>query len=122
MQDFKKLNVWQKAHQVAMDVYKTTGTFPKDELYGLTSQIRRAAISIPSNIAEGCGREGAVEFSRFCQIAMGSAYELEYQLLLAHDLNFLKDKDFENLNTQLNEVRKMLLSFIQKLKADTRNL
>ena len=86
MQDFKKLTVWQKAHLLTVAAYKATEAFPKDELYGLTSQIRRACISIPANIAEGCGREGKVEFNRFLQIALGSATELEYHLLLAYDL------------------------------------
>jgi four helix bundle protein len=81
MSDFKKLSVWQKSHLLTMDVYKATADFPKDEQYGLTSQIRRACSSIPANIAEGCGREGDVEFGRFLQIAMGSAYELEYHIL-----------------------------------------
>jgi four helix bundle protein len=80
MQDFKKLSVWQKAHILTLEVYKTTSGFPKEETYGLTSQIRRACSSIPSNIAEGCGRKGNVELSRFLQIAVSSASELQYQI------------------------------------------
>lgn len=118
MQDFKKLSVWQKAHLLTIGIYKTTKTFPKDEAYGLTSQIRRASISIPSNIAEGCGREAPVEFNRFCQIALGSVFELEYQLLLARDLNYLESKDYENINNQITEVRKMLITFMQRLKVE----
>jgi four helix bundle protein len=116
MQDFKTFSVWQKAHQLTLGVYKATEMFPQGELYGLTSQIRRASTSIPANIAEGCGREGRVEFVRFLQIAMGSAYELEYHLLLANDLKYLNNKDYDNLNSQANEVRKMLLAFMKKLR------
>jgi four helix bundle protein len=117
MQDFKNLDVWQKSHLLAVSAYRITAAFPKDELYGLISQIRRAAVSIPANIAEGCGREGHIEFGRFLQIAMGSAYELEYHFLLAYDLKFLSDKDHESLNNQVNEVRKMLIALIAKLKS-----
>ena len=86
MKDFRKLKVWERAHQFVLAVYQTTPSFPRDETYGLTRQIRRAASSIPSNIAEGCGRDGDAESARFCLIARGSASELEYQILLAHDL------------------------------------
>ena len=89
MKDFRNLKVWEKSHQLALAVYKATSTFPRHELYGLTSQIRRACASIPANIAEGCGRSGDAELARFLQIAMGSASELEYHLLLARDLGFL---------------------------------
>ncbi len=116
MQDYKKLSAWQKAHGLAIATYKATGTFPKDELYGLTSQIRRSCISIPANIAEGCGREGNVELGRFMQISLGSANELEYHLLLSRELHYLKIEDYERLNKQVNEVKGMLINFIQKLK------
>jgi four helix bundle protein len=116
VQDFKKLEVWQKAHLLAIAAYQETSSFPKDELYGLTSQIRRACVSVPANIAEGCGREGKVELGRFLQISLGSARELEYHILLAHDLKFLGTKEYEQLDDQVSEVRKMLISFIQKLK------
>jgi four helix bundle protein len=86
MRDFRNLQVWEKAHALALSVYKATVSFPKEELYGLTSQIRRSSTSIPTNIAEGCGRNGDAELARFMSIGMGSASELEYQLLLAHDL------------------------------------
>jgi four helix bundle protein len=89
MRDFHSLKVWQKAHQVTLRVYTATKRFPKDELYGLTSQVRHSATSIPTNVAEGCGRSGEAELARFLNIAMGSASELEYQLLLARDLKFL---------------------------------
>jgi four helix bundle protein len=80
MRDFKEYKVWEKSHYLALEVYRVTATFPKEELYGLTSQIRRASTSIPANIAEGCGRSGNTELARFLQIAMGSASELEYHL------------------------------------------
>lgn len=118
MQDFKQLVVWQKAHKLTLAIYNTTPNFPKDELYGLTSQIRRAAVSIPANVAEGCGRNGDIEFARFLQIAMGSAAELEYHLLLAHDLGFIENTQYNQLNQDLVEVKRMLNAFIQKLKAN----
>lgn len=97
MRDFKELQVWQKSHQLAMKTYQTTVKFPKEETYGLTSQIRRACLSIPANISEGCGRNGATEFARFLQIAMGSASELEYFFLFSHDIGLLQTPDYENL-------------------------
>jgi len=89
MQDFRKLVVWQKAHQLTLDVYCITRTYHKEELYGLTSQTRRAAASIPANIAEGCGRNGGADLARFLHIAAGSASELDYHLILACDLDFI---------------------------------
>lgn len=116
MQDFKKLNVWEKAHASALAFYQITKVFPKDEIYGLTSQIRRASVSIPANIAEGCGRKSSAEFGQFLQISLGSTTELEYHLLLARDLKYLDIKDYEHLNSQVIEIRKMLISFIQTIK------
>ena len=83
VKDFRELKVWQKAHQLTLTVYQLTAAFPREELYGLTSQLRRSCSSIPANLAEGCGRNGDAEFARFCSIAMGSASEVEYHLLLA---------------------------------------
>ena len=117
MQDFRDLKVWGKAHQLTLGVYKASATFPKDELYGLTSQIRRSSVSVPSNIAEGCGRSGDPEFARFVQIAMGSASELEYQLLLAHDLGFMNSTKHKTLENQVIEVKRMLSVLLQKLRA-----
>ncbi len=119
MKDFKKLQVWQKSHRLTLAVYKATATFPKAELYGLTSQVRRASASIPANIAEGCGRNGDAELARFCHIAMGSASELEYHLLLACDLEFLQPMDYRRLNDDVTEVKRMLTAFIQTLKAES---
>ena len=90
MKDFRQLKVWEKSHQLALTIYRITASFPREETYGLASQIRRAASSIPSNIAEGCGRDGDPELARFCIIARGSASELEYQLLLGRDLKLLQ--------------------------------
>ncbi len=119
MKNFRKLVVWEKAHLLTIEIYKATTTFPKDELYGLTSQIRRAAVSVPANIAEGCGRDGDAEFGRFLQIAFGSANELEYHLLLSHDLNFLQKDDYTNFGVKIDEVKRMLSVLIRKLKADS---
>lgn len=118
MKDFRELNVWKKSHQLALSVYKTTASYPRDELFGLTSQTRRACASISANIAEGCGRSGDAELGRFLQIAMGSASELDYHLLLAKDLGFISDSDYKVLLDHLTEIRKMLNAFIQKLKAN----
>jgi len=118
MKDFKKQKVWQKSHRLTLDIYIATANFPREELYGLTSQLRRSCASIPANIAEGCGRNTDADFSRFLQIAMGSAAELEYHLLLSHDLGILDDFNYENLLQQTIEIKQMLTSFIKKLKAD----
>ncbi len=118
MQDFKKLRVWEKGHQLTLAVYKLTARFPKEELYGLTSQMRRAAASIVSNIAEGCGRTGRADFARFLQMATGSASEVEYQLLLAHDLRFIKEEDYRTLAGAVIEVKRMLSALMQRLKAE----
>ena len=118
MRDFRELKVWEKGHWLTLAVYKMTVTFPRDELYGLTSQIRRSASSVPANIAEGCGRDGEAELARFLRIAAGSASELEYHLLLARDLRLLKIEDYEQLAGEVTEIKRMLTSFIQKLKAD----
>ncbi|MCU0645970.1 MAG: four helix bundle protein [bacterium] len=118
MKDFRKLNVWEKGHLLALEVYNATRSFPKDELYGLTSQMRRASVSIPSNIAEGCGRGSDAELSRFCQISMGSASELEYQILLSRDLGYLEDPLYEKLTNMVIEVKRMLTSFIQKIRVN----
>ena len=118
MRDFRELKVWKRSHGLTLAVYKATAAFPREELYGLTSQIRRASSSVPANIAEGCGREGEMELARFLRIAAGSASELEYHLLLAKDLGMLKDSDHERLAKETTEIKRMLTSFIQKLKAD----
>ena len=114
MQDFRKLKVWNKAHQLTLLVYSVTKGFPREELYGLTSQVRRCAASIPSNIAEGCGR-GVREFQNYLRIAMGSANELDYQILLAKDLSYLKEEDYLIASSRITEVRKMLSSLMKAI-------
>ena len=116
MRDFRSLKVWKKSHRLTLRVYGATKSYPRDEVYGLTSQTRRACASIPANIAEGCGRAGERELGRFCQIAMGSASELEYHLLLAHDLGYLERDDYSSLSEDLLEVKKMLSSFLVRLR------
>jgi len=118
VKDFHELKVWQKAHALTLAVYQSTGDFPREERYGLTSQLRRCSASIPANLAEGCGRNGDAELARFCSIAMGSASELEYHLLLARDLKLLKPKDYQELVQRTIELKRMLTALIQKLNAD----
>lgn len=118
MRDFRGIKAWEKAHQLALAVYAATKSFPREEVYGLTSQMRRSASSIPTNIAEGCGRTGDAELSRFCQIAFGSATELEYQLLLSRDLGYLDDSSYEPLRAATIEVKRMLGAFITTLRAE----
>jgi four helix bundle protein len=119
MQSFRNLKVWESAHLLTLDVYKSTSEFPREETYGLTSQMRRSSVSIGANIAEGCCRKGDVEFGRFLQIAMGSASELEYHLLLAHDLSFLEAFEYKRLLEETAVVKRMLTSLIHKLRADS---
>jgi four helix bundle protein len=116
MEDFKNLRVWRKAHELTLIVYGKTMAFPKAEIYGLTSQLRRAAASVGANIAEGCGRRSDGEMNRFLQIARGSASELEYPLLLARDLHLLETVDFEDLDDRTLEVQRMLASLAASVK------
>jgi four helix bundle protein len=115
MQDFRRLQVWEKSHQLVLRIYRETRGFPKEEVYGLTAQVRRAAASVPTNIAEGCGRQAIGDYVRFLHIAMGSASEVEYQLLLSHDLGFLAKPNYEVLDKNVVEVKRMLASLIQSL-------
>ena len=118
MKNFRQLKVWEKSHLLALAVYRATKEFPREELYGLTSQIRRSSMSVPTNIAEGCGRNADAEFARFLQIAMGSASETEYQLILACDLEFLPEVTYEKLHNDVEEVKRMLASLHKTLRAD----
>jgi len=104
---------------LTLDIYRYSKAFPRDEVYGLTSQTRRSSASIGANIAEGCCRKGDSELGRFLQIAMGSASELEYHLLLARDLDFLNSPDYQRLELEVVEVKRMLSSLIRKLRADS---
>jgi four helix bundle protein len=119
MQDFRNLVVWQRAHQLTLKVYRSSKEFPKDELYGIVSQMRRSAASMGANIAEGCCRKGDAEMSRFLQIAMGSASELEYHFLLAKDLGYMPPGVYDQLGSDVVEVKRMLASLVKKLKADS---
>jgi four helix bundle protein len=122
MKDFRELKVWEKAHQLTLSCYEATGTFPKQEMFGLVSQIRRSSSSVPANIAEGCGRRGDGEFHRFLQVAMGSASELEYHLLLSRDLKFLSLVDHDRLHTRVEEVKRMLVSLTRKVDSERSQL
>ena len=115
MEDFKNLKVWDKAHQLTLAIYQSTRKFPREEIYGLTSQIRRASASIGANIAEGCGRRSDPEMKRFVQIARGSANELEYHLLLAKDLGLLAVDEFSDLEAKTLEIQRMLAALTQRL-------
>ena len=117
MQDFRKLNVWEKAHELTLLIYKITKKFPKEEMFSLTSQIRRASSSIPTNIAEGCGRGTDKNFARFVQIAMGSASELEYLILLSFELKYLADENFKTINNEIINIKKMIASLLKTLRA-----
>jgi len=122
MQDFRNLKVWEKSHSLALSVYRATGSFPKEELYSLTSQIRRACTSVPANIAEGCVKGSDAEFARYVNIALGSASEMEYQLLLAHDLGYMQGDKHEELSGTVVEIKQMLSALLKKLRADSRKL
>ena len=117
MRDFTRLKVWERSHRLTLAVYKATVAFPREEQYGLKSQIRRSCASVPANIAEGCGRGTNADLARFLQIALGSASELQHHLRLAHDLSILKPRDHERLSGEVKEVKRMLTSFIKNLKA-----
>jgi four helix bundle protein len=118
VKDFRDLKVWEKAHAVTLEMYRVTNSFPRDERYGLTSQIRRCSASIAANIAEGCGRRGNGEFHRFLQVASGSASELDYHLLLARDLCFLGNDQYGLIAKQLGELRRMLTALILRVDAE----
>ena len=118
MKSFRDLMVWQKAHALTLASYRATAEFPKQEIYGLTSQIRRCSASIAANIAEGCGKRGNAEFQRFLHIAAGSASELEYHFLLAKDLGFLAVEEYAKLDQSTVEVKKMLAGLIKKVESD----
>jgi four helix bundle protein len=121
LRDFHGLIVWQKSHALTLNVYRLTKRFPDDERFGLTSQLRRSASSIPANLAEGCGRGGEQEFGRFVQIAMGSATEVEYHLLLARDLGYILDPDFRVATEDIQEVKRMLSSLLKTVRDQIRS-
>ncbi|MEJ7693748.1 four helix bundle protein [Daejeonella sp.] len=116
MQNYKELKVWEKAHQLTLRIYTITKVFPREELYSLTNQLRRCASGIPANIAEGCGKNSQKEFRNFLNIALGSANETEYFLLLSKDLEYLSTDDHLPLNDSINEIKAMLISLINKVR------
>ena len=116
MKDFRKLKIWEKSHQLCLRIYEATARFPKEEIFGLTSQIRRSCVSIAANIAEGCGRNSENELGHFLDIAMGSASELECLILLAKDLDYFKAKDSDELLMSVIEIKRMLGGFIHRLR------
>ena len=118
MKDFRRLKVWEKVHLLTLDIYKVTARFPREEMYGLTSQMRRCSASMGANIAEGCGKQGNNELHRFLYIASGSASELDYHLLLARDLGYLPDVDHRRLGENLSEARRMLTALLHKVSSD----
>lgn len=116
MKDFREMKVWHKAHELVLHVYKISSQFPADEKFGLTSQIRRAAVSIPTNIAEGCGRNSDPDFARFLEIAYGSANEVDYLLTLSKDLYVLENQNYQSINAELAEIKKMLSTLVRKIR------
>jgi four helix bundle protein len=118
MKNFRDLQVWHKAHSLTLAAYRITSVFPKQEMYGLTSQIRRCAASIAANIAEGCGKRGNGDFYRFLNMALGSASELEYHFLLARDLEFVSEAIYRQLDHDVVEIKRMLASLACKVQAD----
>jgi four helix bundle protein len=115
MRDFKKYDIWQLSHSFTLEVYKITSDFPKEELYVLTNQIRRAALSIPTNISEGTGRNSDKEFNQFLNIALGSANETEYLLILSKDLSYVSNEKFETLEIQINTIKSKIYKLKEKL-------
>jgi four helix bundle protein len=116
MRNYRDLQVWKKAHDLTLELYRVSQRFPKEEIYGITGQLRRAAVSIGANVAEGCGRRTRGELARFVRIALGSASELDYHLLLSHDLGFMAADEFTHASSALTEVRKMLTSFLNSVE------
>ncbi|HEY1525537.1 MAG TPA: four helix bundle protein [Candidatus Angelobacter sp.] len=118
MRNYRDLKTWYKAHKLTLELYKASRQFPREEMYGLTSQLRRSASSIGANLAEGCGRQTNAEFARFVRISMGSASELDYHLLLSRDLGFLETDAYEHASKSLIEVRKMLASLLSTVEIE----
>jgi four helix bundle protein len=116
MQDFRKLLVWEKSHKLTLSIYNLTHSFPKEEMYGLTSQIRRASSSVPINIAEGCGKGSDADFARFLQIAFGSVSETEYLLLLCFELGYFSEKNYMEMTNLVQEIKKMLAKLIATIR------
>lgn len=116
MRDYKKLIVWQRAHQLVLSVYRVTRDFPREERFNLTSQIRRAATSIPTNIAEGCGKFTQRDFAKFLQDAFGSVQEVEYLTFLSFELAYFKKETYSRVDKDVNEIKAMLIKLLQKIR------
>lgn len=119
MKDFKNIEIWKRSHKLTLEIYKSTQCFPKEEIYGLTSQIRRAVSSIPTNIAEGCGRRTNAELANFLNIASGSASEVEYEILLAKEIGYISNEQYESWTREIGELRSMLAAYMRKLKTNS---
>jgi four helix bundle protein len=117
VRDFRDLKEWERSHRLTLAVHGATTAFPKEELYGLASQVRKSCAAVPANIAEGCGRDSNADLARFLQMALGSASELQCHLLLARDLSYLNPRDHERLTEEVTEIKRMLTSFIKNLRA-----
>ena len=118
MRNYRDLQVWTKAHSLTLELYRLSRVFPRDEIYGITAQLRRAAASIGANLAEGCGRRGNSEFARFVKIALGSASELDYHLLLCRDLKLMEESNYQRVSEDLVAVRKMLTSLLNTIEEE----
>lgn len=117
MRDFRQLRIWELSHNLTLKIYRITKGFPKEELFSLTSQMRRSRSSIPNNIAEGCGRGSNNDYARFLQIAVGSSYELDYQILLAKDLEYIDNKTHAELSNEISSLQKQIVALLQKVRA-----
>ncbi|MDL2212657.1 four helix bundle protein [Bacteroides sp. OttesenSCG-928-N06] len=116
MQDYRKLSVWGKAHELTLFTYKITAGYPREEIYALVQQMRRAASSIPMNIAEGCGRNSNLDVAHFLNIAIGSANEVDYQYLLSKDLSYISTQEYETVTLKIREIRAMLISLANRIR------
>lgn len=122
MKDFKELEIWKRSHKLTVDIYRATQKFPKEEIYGLTSQIRRAVSSIPTNIAEGCGRRTNAELANFLNIASGSASEVEYELLLAKEIGYITAEQNDVWTKEIGEIRSMLAAYMRTLTSNQKSV
>jgi four helix bundle protein len=117
MRDFRKYSVWEQSHKLVLELYRLTRDFPTEEKFGITSQIRRAGVSIPTNISEGCGKASEKDFARFLGISFGSCQEVEYLTLLARDLDYLNDESYDFLFSEIVSIKKQLYHLIKKINA-----
>lgn len=115
MRNFQQLEIWQRSHKLTLNIYRLTQSFPKEEFYGLTLQMRRSSSSVPTNIAEGCGRDSNPELKRFLIISAGSLSELQYQVILSRDLNYLPEQLFKELCDEIIQIKKMIYRYSDKL-------